>query len=48
VHECLILRNYNIIFSPIDFKRRLSSRDTDESFHLSTAQNKVKNSTKAP
>jgi hypothetical protein len=51
VPECLMLRNYNIIaiiFSPIDFKKRLSRRDTDERFHLSTAQDKVKNSTKAP
>jgi hypothetical protein len=40
------LRNHNIIFSPIDFKKRLSRRDTDERFHLSTAQDKVKNSTK--
>jgi hypothetical protein len=51
VPECIRLRNYNIIvtiFSPIDFKKRLSRRDTDERFHLSTAQDKVKNSTKAP
>jgi hypothetical protein len=43
--ECLILRKHNIIaiiFSPIDFKKRLSRRDTDERFHLSTAQDKVK------
>jgi hypothetical protein len=40
--------NYNIIFSPIDFKKRLSRRDTDESFYFSTTQDKVKNSIKAP
>jgi hypothetical protein len=48
---CLRLRNHIIfvtIFSPIDFKKRLSRRDTDERFHLSTTQDKVKNSTKAP
>jgi hypothetical protein len=41
-----MLRNHNIIiiiFSLIDFKRRLSRRDTDERFHLSTTQDKVKN-----
>jgi hypothetical protein len=51
VLECLMLRNHNIIafiFSPIDFKKRLSRRDTDERFHLSTTQDNVKNSTKAP
>jgi hypothetical protein len=51
VPECPMLRNHNIIaimFSPIDFKKRLSRRDTDERFHLSTNQNKVKNFTKAP
>jgi hypothetical protein len=42
------LRNHSIIFSPIDLKKRLSRRDTDERFHLSTAQDEVKNSTKAP
>jgi hypothetical protein len=50
VPECLMLRNHSIIFiisSPIDFKKRLSRRDTDEKFHLSTAQDKVKNSTKS-
>jgi hypothetical protein len=46
--ECRMLMNHNIIFSPIDFKKRLSKRDTDERFHLSTAQDKVKNSTKVP
>jgi hypothetical protein len=49
VHECLMLRNHNIIviiFYLIDFKKRLRRRDTDERFHLSTAQDKVKNSTK--
>jgi glutaredoxin-related protein len=43
--KCLMLRNHNIIaiiFSLIDFKKRLSRRDTDERFHLSTAQDKVK------
>jgi hypothetical protein len=51
VPECLQLRNYIIfitIFSLIDFKKRLSRRDVDERFHLSTTQDKVKNSTKAP
>jgi hypothetical protein len=46
VPECLRLRNHNIIiiiFPPIDFKRRLIRRDTDERFHLSIAQDKVKN-----
>jgi hypothetical protein len=50
VPECLMLRNHNviaIIFSLIDFKKGLSRRDTDKRFHLSTAQDKVKNSTKA-
>jgi hypothetical protein len=45
VPECLRLRNHNIIviiFSSIDFKKRLSRRDTDERFHLSTAQDKVR------
>jgi hypothetical protein len=49
VAECVRLRNHNIIvtiFSPIDFKKRLSRRDMDERFHLSTAQDEVKNSTK--
>jgi hypothetical protein len=49
VPEWLMLRNYSIIviiFSTIDFKKRLSRRDMDESFHLATAQDKVKNSTK--
>jgi hypothetical protein len=36
------LRNHSIIFSPIDFKKSLSRRDTDERFHLSTAQDEVK------
>jgi hypothetical protein len=51
VPECLRLRNHNIIltiFSPIEFKKRLSRRDTDERFYLSTTQDKVKNSIKAP
>jgi hypothetical protein len=33
--------------TPIDFKKRLSRRDTDKRFHLSTAQDEVKNSTKS-
>jgi hypothetical protein len=51
VPECLRMRNHIIFvttFSPIDFKKSLSRRDTDKRFHLSTAQDKVKNSTKAP
>jgi hypothetical protein len=51
VPECLMLRNHSIIaiiFSLIDFKKRLRRRDMDERFHLSTAKDKVKNSTKAP
>jgi hypothetical protein len=51
VPECLMLRNHSIIviiFYPIDFKKRLRRRDIDEWFHLSTAQDKVKNFTKAP
>jgi hypothetical protein len=46
-----MLRNHNIIvtvLSLIDFKKRLSRRDMDERFHLSTTQDKVKNSAKAP
>jgi hypothetical protein len=49
VSECLMLRNHSIIiiiFSPIDFKKRLSRRDTNERFHLLTAQDEVKNFTK--
>jgi hypothetical protein len=45
------LRNHTIIviiFPLIDLKKRLSKRDTGERFHLSTTQDKVKNSTKAP
>jgi hypothetical protein len=48
VPECLMLRNHSIIviiFSLIDFKRRLTRRDIDERFHLSTAQYEVKNFT---
>jgi hypothetical protein len=44
------LRNHSIIviiFSLIGFKKRLSRRDTDKRFHLSTAQDEVKNSTKS-
>jgi hypothetical protein len=51
VPECLRSRNHIIfvtVFSPIDFKKRLSGRDMDERFHLSTTQDKVKNYTKAP
>jgi hypothetical protein len=36
-----------LLFSPIDFKKRLSRRNVDERFHLSTAQDEVKNSTKS-
>jgi hypothetical protein len=46
-----MLRNHSIIdiiFSLIDFKKRLSKRDTDERFHLSSTHDKVKNSTKHP
>jgi hypothetical protein len=45
VPECLWFRNHIIfvtIFSLIDFKKRLSMRDTDERFYLSTAQDKVR------
>jgi hypothetical protein len=42
-----MLRNHHIIFSPIDFKKRLSRRDTDERFYLSTAQDEVKKFIKA-
>jgi hypothetical protein len=45
-----MLRNHNtivIIFSLIDFKKRLSKRDMDERFHLSTAKDEVKKSTKS-
>jgi hypothetical protein len=45
-----MLRNHSvivIIFPLIDFKKRISRRDIDERFHLSTAQDEVKNSTKA-
>jgi hypothetical protein len=48
VPECPMLRNHNIIFCPIDFKKRLRWRDIDERFYLSTAQDKVKNFTNAP
>jgi hypothetical protein len=50
VPECLKLMNHSIIviiFSLIDFKKRLSRRDTDKRFHLSTTKDKVKNSTKS-
>jgi hypothetical protein len=39
-----MLRNHSIIviiFSPIDFKKRLSRRDMHERFHLSSAQDEV-------
>jgi hypothetical protein len=45
VPEWLRLRNHIIfvtIFSSIDFKKRLSRRDIDKSFHLSIAQDKVR------
>jgi hypothetical protein len=42
VPECLILRNHSIIFSLIDFKKRLSRRDMDERLYLSAAQDEVK------
>jgi hypothetical protein len=44
-----MLRNHStivIIFSPVDFKKRVSRRDADERFHFSTAQDELKNSTK--
>jgi hypothetical protein len=43
-----MLRNHSIIFSPVDFKKRLSRRETDERFHLSTAKDEAENSTKTP
>jgi hypothetical protein len=39
VPECLMLKTHSIIaviFSPIDFKKRLGREDIDERFHLST------------
>jgi hypothetical protein len=45
VPECLRLRKHIIfftIFSPINFKKRLSRRDTDKRFHLSTTPDKVR------
>jgi hypothetical protein len=51
VPECLMLRKHSIIviiFSLIDFKKRLRMRGTDERCHLSTVQDKGKNFTKAP
>jgi hypothetical protein len=45
-----ILRNHSIIliiFSLIDFKKRLSKRDTDKRFHLPTAKDDMKISTKS-
>jgi hypothetical protein len=50
VSECLMLRNHSIIiirFSPIDFKKRLSRRDTNERLHFSTPQDEVKRFTKS-
>jgi hypothetical protein len=43
VLECLMSRNHSIIFFRFILKKRLSRKDTDERFHLSTAQAKVKN-----
>jgi hypothetical protein len=43
VPEWLMLRNHSItviIFSLVDFKKRLSRRDTDKRLHLSTTQDK--------
>jgi hypothetical protein len=37
-----------MILYPIDFKKRLTRRDMDERFHLSSTLDEVKNSTKAP
>jgi hypothetical protein len=51
VPKYLMLSNHSIIviiFSPIDFRKRLSRRDTDERFHLSTAQDEMKIPQKAP
>jgi hypothetical protein len=45
VPKCLRLRNHIIfvtIFSSIDFKKRLSRRYTDERFHLSIAQDRLR------
>jgi uncharacterized LabA/DUF88 family protein len=45
VPKYLMFKNHNIIaiiFSLIDFERRLSRRDTDKRLHLSTTQDKVK------
>jgi hypothetical protein len=50
VSECLMLRNHSIIviiFSPIEFKKRLCGRGTAERLHLLTAQDEVKNFTKS-
>jgi hypothetical protein len=41
-----MLRNHSIIFSPVDFKKRLSRRDMNERFYLSTAQDEEKNQQK--
>jgi hypothetical protein len=45
--ECLMLTNHSVIFYSIDFKKRLSRKDMEERFYLSTAQDKVKKSTKS-
>jgi hypothetical protein len=37
VLECLMLRKHSIIFTPIDFKKRLCRRDTEKRFHLWTS-----------
>jgi hypothetical protein len=40
-----MLRNHSIIdiiFSPIDLRKRIGRRDIDERFHLSTTQDEVK------
>jgi hypothetical protein len=45
VHECLMLRNHSIIviiFSPIDFKKRLSRRDTDVRYQIRAFQGMTK------
>jgi hypothetical protein len=50
VPECLILRKHSIIviiFFLIDLKKRLSRRDMDERFHLSTTHDEVKKPTKS-
>jgi hypothetical protein len=34
--------NHSIIFSPIELEKRLSRRDTDKIFYLSTTQDEVR------